>query len=154
MLNGKDGSVDYTDQMGCTGFSSPVVYDLNNDGQDEAIISVNEFDCSLGYASKSPREMENKLIAIDFAKKSISTIDQAKGFKNVFSTPWIGDLDRDGYLDIIYCQYFHHGDILSFLGMRIKRIDTPIKINKPVLWGSFLGSNSNGIFKKASSTGE
>jgi len=93
--------------------------------------------------------MENKLIAINFVDKSINPIDQAKDFKNVFSTPWIGDLDADGYLDIIYCQYFHHGDLLSFLGMRIKRIDTHVKIEKPVLWGAFLGSQSNGIFDPA-----
>jgi hypothetical protein len=146
MINGKTGNVDYTNEMGCTGFSSPVVYDLNEDGRDEAIISINNFDCSLGYASKSPDKMENKLIAIDFAQKSVNTIDAAEGFKNVFSTPWIGDLDNDGYLDIIYCQYFHKGDLLSFLGMRIKRIDTPVKIKKNVLWGAFLGSNGNGIF--------
>lgn len=146
MLDGKDGSLAYIDSIGCTGFSSPVVYDLNNDSRDEAIISVNEFDCSLGYASKLPGVMENKLIAIDFANKSVSTIDQAKGFKNIFSTPCIVDLDDDGFLDIIYCQYFHHSDLLSFLGMRIKRIDTPIRIKKNVLWGAFLGSNGNGVF--------
>jgi len=147
MLNGKDGSVEYMDSIGCTGFSSPVVYDLNNDGHDEVIISVNEFDCSLGYASTSPRVIENKLVAIDFFKKSVSTIDQATGFKNIFSTPWIGDLDNDGYLDIIYCQYFHHADLLSFLGMRIKRIDTPVRIKKQVVWGAYLGSKGDGIFK-------
>ncbi len=147
MLNGKDGSVAYMDSMGCTGYSSPVVYDLNNDGRDEAIISINNFDCSLGYASKSPGLMENKLIAIDFVNKSVNTIDQSKGFKNIFSTPWLGDLDNDGYLDIIYCQYYHHADLLSFLGMRIKRIDTPVKINKTVKWGAYLGSNGDGIFE-------
>lgn len=146
MINGKTGNVEYTNEIGCTGFSSPVVYDLNEDGRDEAIISVNDFDCSLGYASESPKRMENKLIAIDFAEKSINTIDQAEGFKNIFSTPWIGDLDNDGYLDIIYCQYFHHDDLLAFLGMRIKRIDTPVKTKKNVLWGSFLGSHGNGVF--------
>jgi outer membrane protein assembly factor BamB len=147
MLNGKDGTVEYIDSIGCTGFSSPVVYDLNNDGHDEAIISVNDFDCSLGYASKSPQLMENKLIAIDIFNKSVQTLDQAKGFKNIFSTPWIGDLDKDGYLDIIYCQYYHYSDLLSFLGMTIKRIDTPVKIKKRVLWGSYLGSNADGVFK-------
>ncbi|MEJ7768106.1 MAG: hypothetical protein WKF89_09860 [Chitinophagaceae bacterium] len=147
MLNGKDGSVEYLDSIGCTGFSSPVVYDLNNDGRDEAIISVNNFDCSSGYASKSPGIIENKLIAIDFVTKSVNTIDQAQGFKNIFSTPWMGDLDNDGYLDIIYCQYFHHSDLLSFLGMRIKRIDTPVKLKKNVEWGAYLGSNGNGVFR-------
>ena len=146
MINGKDGSVGYIDSIGCTGFSSPVIYDLNDDGRDEAIISINNFDCSLGYASKSPGLIENKLIAIDFAKKSVNTIDQASGFKNIFSTPWIGDIDNDGYLDLIYCQYFHQSDLLSFLGMRIKRVDLPVKIKKNVLWGGFLGSNGNGVF--------
>ena len=146
MIDGKNGNILYMDSLGCTGFSSPVVYDLNGDGRDEAIISINNFDCSLGYALKSPSTMENKLIAIDFAKKSIDTIDQAQGFKNIFSTPWIGDLDNDGYLDIIYCQYFHYSDLVSFLGMRIKRIDTPVKMKKPVLWGAFLGSKGDGLF--------
>lgn len=149
MINGKDGSIGYTDSIGCTGFSSPVVYDLNGDGRDEAIISVNEFDCSLGYAGKSPPTMENKLIAVDFAGRSISIIDQSKDFKNIFSTPWIGDLDHDGYLDIINCQYFHHGDLLTFLGMRIKRITTPVKIKNKVLWGAYMGSNGNGVFEGA-----
>ncbi len=146
MLDGKNGNIAYMDSIGCTGFSSPVVYDLNDDGRDEAIISINNFDCSLGYALKSPRIMENKLIAIDFANKSVDTLDKAQRFKNIFSTPWIGDMDNDGYLDIIYCQYFHHSDLVAFLGMRIKRIDMPVKIKKPVLWGGFLGSRGDGIF--------
>ena len=146
MINGQDGSISYMDSMGCTGFSSPVVYDLNEDGRDEAIISINDFDCSMGYTSTAPRTMENKLIAIDFYDRSVNIIDQSRGFKNIFSTPWIGDLDADGFLDIIYCQYFHHADLLSFLGMRIKRIDTPIKIRKRVNWGAYLGSDGNGTF--------
>jgi outer membrane protein assembly factor BamB len=146
MLNGKNGNIEYMDSIGCTGFSSPVVYDLNNDGRDEAIISINNFDCSLGYTSKSPSSMENKLIAIDFARRSISTIDETQGFKNIFSTPWIGDLDNDGYLDIIYCQYYNYGDLTTFLGMRIKRIDTPVKLKKAVAWGEYMGSEGNGIF--------
>jgi outer membrane protein assembly factor BamB len=146
LIDGKDGNVAYMDSIGCTGFSSPVVYDLNDDGLDDAIISINNFDCSLGYASKSPRTIENKLLAIDFSKKSVDTIDQVQGFKNIFSTPWIGDIDNDGYLDIVYCQYFHFSDLVSFLGMRIRRVDTPVKIKKPVVWGAFLGSRGDGVF--------
>ena len=108
LLDGKDGTIVYQDSMGCTGYSSPVAYDLDHDGQDEAIVSINEFDCSVGFAGQSPTEIENKLMAINFKSKTVQTIDQAKGFKNIFSTPWIGDLDGDGYLDLIYCQYYHH----------------------------------------------
>jgi hypothetical protein len=120
LLDGKDGSIAYMDSVGCTGFSSPVVYDLNGDGRDEAIISINNFDCSLGYASKAPTSMENKLIAIDFAKKSVETIDKSTRFKNIFPLrSW--NLNNDGYR-YNHCQYFHYSDLVSFLGMRIKRI--------------------------------
>ena len=61
----------YMDSIGCTGFSTPVVYDLNGDGRDEAIISVNNLTVPWGSLSKSPDDMENKLMAIDFAKNAI-----------------------------------------------------------------------------------
>ena len=146
MLDGKDGRVAYMDSMGCTGFSSPVVYDLNGDGRDEAIISINDFDCALGFTGKAPREIENKLIAIDFQDRSVNVIEQSKGFKNIFSTPWIGDLDNDGYLDVVHCQYYHRADLLLFLGMRIKRISTPVRIRKDLAWGAYMGSNGDGLF--------
>ena len=152
MLDGRSGEVSFMDSIGCTGFSSPVVYDINNDGRDEAIISVNEFECSTGFTGNAPSTIENKLITVDFLKNSISTIDQSLGFKNIFSTPWIGDLDDDGYLDIVHCQYFHQIDLLSFLGMRIKRIDTPIRFRKEAAWGSYMGSGGNGLFNGKSGT--
>ncbi|PSR54826.1 hypothetical protein AHMF7605_15600 [Adhaeribacter arboris] len=146
LLDGKHGRITYQNSLGCSGFSSPVVYDLNNDGQDEVIISINEYDCSRDLINQASFPIENKLLAINFKDKSINTIDQTKGFKNIFSTPWIGDMDNDGYLDIVHCQYFSHSDILSFLGMRVKRIDTPIKIKEKPLWGSYMGSDGNGLF--------
>ena len=148
MLDGKDGSISYMDSLGCTGFSSPVVYDLNKDGIDEVIISINEYDCNRSMIDRSTFPVENKLIAIDFKNKKNWDIDQTKSFKNIFSTPWIGDLDQDGFLDIVHCQYYGHSDVLSFLGMRIRRIDTPIKIKKDPVWGAYMGSEGNGIFRK------
>lgn len=146
LLDGKDGKVVYTNTIGCTGFSSPVVYDLNNDGIDEVIISINEFDCDRKFDDRSSFKIINKLLAIDFKKKSVTTIDQTPGFKNIFSTPWIGDIDKDGYLDIVHFQYYNYSDLLSFLGMRAKRIDLPIRIKNSPTWGSYMGSNGNGIF--------
>lgn len=150
LLDGKDGSIAYQAEMGCTGFSSPVVYDLNNDGRDEVILSINEFDCALGFANANSIAIKNKLIAIDFSKNAVYPIDELAEFKNVFSTPWIGDLDGDGYLDIIHCQYYHPSTIaiLSFVGMRIKRISTSIPMRKPMVWGAYMGSDGKGVFVK------
>jgi len=146
MLDGKTGKIGYLNSLGCTGFSSPVVYDLNKDGIDEVIISINEFDCYRDIGDQSSFAIENKLLAIDIKNSKNWIIDQAKYYKNVFSTPWIGDLDNDGYLDIVYCQYYNHSDILSFLGMRIRRIDTPVKIKNDPVWGAYNGSDGDGIF--------
>ena len=147
LVDGQDGSIVYRDSIGCTGFSSPVAYDLNHDGYDEAIISINEFDCSGGFTENAPDTIENKLLAIDFRKPSVYPIDQMKGFKNIFSTPWIGDLDQDGYLDIVHCQYYSPStDLVSFVGMRIKRISTSVSMKEAPAWGAYMGSNGDGTF--------
>ncbi len=147
MLDGSDGHIAYIDSIGCTGFSSPVVYDLNKDGRDEAIISINEFDCKGGFTRRSPSAMENKLLAIDFKTGSVSTIDQTQGFKNIFSTPWLGDLDQDGYLDIVHCQYYNpSADLITFMGMRVKRISTPVRVKKAPVWGAYRGTRGDGVF--------
>ena len=147
VFNGKNGNIEYMDSIGCTGFSSAVIYDLNRDGLDEAILSVNEFDCSRGFVDQISNTIENKLIAINFKDQSITTIDQLKEFKNIFTTPWIGDIDKDGYLDIAYCQYYSQSsNLLAFLGMRIKRISSHIKVKNEIIWGAYMGSNGNGIY--------
>lgn len=148
MLDGKDGNIAFKDSIGCTGYSSPVVYDLNDDGRDDVIISINEYDCSIGYAGKNPATMRNKLISIDFSNNAWEVLDQMESFKNIFTTPWLGDLDGDGYLDLIECQYFNQGPLLSFLGMRIKRINTGVPVKNPVLWGAYMGSDGDGWYKK------
>jgi len=146
-LNGKDGSMIYTDSLGCAGFSSPVSYDLDGDGIEEVIISINEYDCSRGYTSESVLQITNKLIAIHFKNHQVQQIDQTTGFKNIYSTPLICDLDHDGYLDIIYNQYYSHNyDLLSFLGMRIKRIQSSVKMKGDIRWGGYMGSEGNGMY--------
>jgi hypothetical protein len=91
--------------------------------------------------------MENRLIVIDFRTNTERTIDQQKRFKNIFTTPWVGDMDGDGYLDIVHGQYFHTGSLLSFGGMRIKRIATPIRMRGEVSWGAYMGTNGDGVFR-------
>ncbi|MDH3650094.1 MAG: PQQ-like beta-propeller repeat protein [Saprospiraceae bacterium] len=146
LLDGSDGQIIYQNALGCTGFSSPVAYDLNRDGRDEAIVSINVFNCSEGF-SGDIGDIENKLMAIDFASGSEYIIEQRHGFKNIFTTPWIGDLDGDGYLDMIHCQYYHNTPyITAFMGMQIKRIRTHIKMLGEANWGAYMGSNTNGIY--------
>jgi outer membrane protein assembly factor BamB len=146
MMDGVNGEIKYMDSIGCTGFSSPVVFDADHDGVDDAIISINEFDCSAGFTETAIKQIENKLLLINFKKGTKQIIDQSQSFKNIFSTPWIGDLDGNGYLDIVHCQYYSHGGLLTFLGTTIKRIETPIRVKGPVRWGAYMGSRGDGTY--------
>ena len=147
MLNGMNGNIEFIDSIGCTGFSSPVIYDFNNDGIDDAIISVNEFDCSKGFIESISSTIVNKLVSVDFTNHKINIIDQSPKFKNIFTTPWIGDIDNDNYVDIVYAQYFSESSYLtSFLGMRVRRISTSVRMRKPVIWGAYMGSKGDGKF--------
>ena len=146
MLDGKTGKLAYIDSLGCTGFSSPVIYDLNDDGVDEAILSINEFDCARGFTAEVIPKIQNKLIAIDFTDKRKTLLDETTSFKNIFSTPLLGDLDGDKRLDVIHCQYYSYGGLLTFLGMRVKRISLPTRVEHDVSWGAYMGSGGDGIF--------
>jgi hypothetical protein len=148
MIDGKTGKIEYQNTLGCTGFSSAVVYDLNADGSDEAIISINEYDCEKGFVGNDSRKVTNKLLAIDFTTKKIQTVEETMQFKNIFSTPLLADIDHDNYLDIVHCQYYSAmPDPLLFMGMQVKRISTNVKIDKPIVWGKYMGSNGDGLFK-------
>ena len=148
LLDGKNGNILHQGNVGCFGLSSPVVYDLNGDDVDEVILSVNDYDCSTPLTDeiRSPELVTNKIVVLGFGKPFEKIIDQSKGFKNIFSTPWIGDIDQDGYLDIIYCQYYNDNDLFRFLGMKIKRVSTNISMKAPSQWGEYMGKEGKGIF--------
>lgn len=146
MFDGKTGALAYQNELGCTGFSSPVVYDLNHDGRQDAIISINEYDCDRGYTSTKKLDIKNRLLVIDFAKKAIQDIDVTPKFKNIFTTPYLNDLDGDGYLDIVYGQYFSATpDLILFFGMRVKRVSTSIKVREKVRWEGYMGNGGTGV---------
>ena len=148
LIDGSSGKLLLEMEMGCSGFSSPIAYDLNGDGFDEVIFSINEYDCTRPIDDRSAFSIENKLVLMDFKADTTYLLDQTKSFKNIFSTPWLGDIDGDGYLDLVHCQYFSNSDILSFLGMKVKRIDLPIKLKNKPLWGGFMGSYGNATYQK------
>lgn len=149
VLDGRSGETIRIDSLGCGSLSSPVVYDLNGDGVDEAFFSVNQYDCDFGFTedTPSPDSIFNQLVVVDYRKDRIKTIDNTFTFKNLFSTPWLGDLDADGYLDIVYPQYYNPHHLFKFQGMRIRRISSGVKIRKAPHWGAYMGTDGTGVFQ-------
>lgn len=67
---------------------------------------------------------------------------------NVASTPWVGDLDDDGFLDIIYCNMTTPDRVYTFDGMRVIRLSTKLSSDNQVPWGAYMGNDYRGIFNK------
>jgi hypothetical protein len=148
LLDGRDGRVLYQEELGCFNLSSPIAYDLDHDGFDEALFSINDYDCGFQLTEevRSPQNVSTQLLMLDFQEQRSQVIDQASGFKNIYSTPWLGDLDANNYLDIVYPQYYNPDDLFQFMGMTIKRISTGITMEEAPCWGEYMGHHGNGLY--------
>lgn len=142
MVNGASGKVEFLDSLGYYQTSTPVIVDLNNDGWDEAILSVN----IEAYDQHDKRSLNNILVIINFKDNEVAQLWDGHVGSNISSTPWIGDVDKDGLLDIIYCHETNPDKSYTFDGMQVHRLSTGIPIKSEIKWGSYMGSNYDGIF--------
>lgn len=144
MVNGKNGAIEFTDSLGFYQNTTPVVLDFNDDGQDEILMSVNFHELKNGFQ----KFFYNILVVIDFKTKDVLQLGNVFEGNNLSSTPWIGDLDQDNMLDIIYCHGTNNRHTYTFDGIKIHRIATTLPLYKKINWGAYQGSNYDGIFHK------
>ncbi|GJM35989.1 MAG: hypothetical protein DHS20C18_49900 [Saprospiraceae bacterium] len=143
MVNGETGKVAFTDSLGFYQNTTPLAVDLNNDGLDEILMSVNFQEIDELYQ----KFFYNSFFVIEFKSGDIIQIGEKYEGNNLSSTPWIGDLDGDQLLDIIYCHGNNLRHTYTFDGMSLHRIATQIPIYKKIKWGAYQGSNYDGIFR-------
>ena len=142
MVDGKSGKILFEDSLGFYQTSSPVVADLNGDGVDEVILSVNIH----VYDDFNNKSLNNMLVSIDFSKNEVQQLTEFQGGSNISTTPWIGDLDSDGLLDIVHCHATNLKKPYTFDGVQINRIATQIPVYKEIKWGAYMGSNYDGAY--------
>ncbi|MDH4089382.1 MAG: VCBS repeat-containing protein [Cyclobacteriaceae bacterium] len=143
MVNGATGKVAYLDSLGSYQTSTPVVIDLNADGIDEAILNVNV----VSYDIFDVASFHNILVVMDFKENQVVQLWDGHPGSNISSTPWIGDLDSDGQLDIIYCHGRSTKKTYSFDGLQVNRVTTGLPIKSAVRWGAYMGSSYNGVYE-------
>lgn len=144
MVDGETGNIMFQDSMGVVQTSSPVVADFNNDGFDDGLMSIN----FTILKKKVLKFYNNMLVVFDFHNNSTYQLTNYFSGVNLASTPWVGDLDDDGKLDIIFCSLTEDRNIFEMNGFRITRFSTEIELSKPVRWGAYMGSDYTGIFRK------
>ena len=143
LIDGAKGELISIDSIGFYQTSSPIVADVNGDGHLDALLNVNFF-----LPDPSGNQIiHNTLLVYDFHRQGRYAIVPPVVGSNVSSTPWIGDLDGNGKMDIIYCQMITPDKTYTYDGIRINRVELSVKVEKPVIWGAYMGSQYNGIFQ-------
>lgn len=140
-LNGKDGSILAQYEVGCAGFASAVSWNLDNDPLDEILLPINSYDCRRNNTIYTQTWLH--LFEVDTSYQLMQTLFPGK---NISSTPWLGDLDGDNKVDLVYVVNENVRLIYEFLGLRVKRIELNIPIPKEDGWTEYLGKNRNNIF--------
>lgn len=143
LIDGSTGEILYQEEDGCAGFSTALSYDLNHDGTSEFIYSVNDFTCTGLHRA----DVEHRLMVYDYNNKKTKNIGPIIQVKNVSSTPWIGDLDGDGQIEIISCNQANFSNIYSYFGIQVSRMNLDIKVNDHPSWTSYMGANGDGDFQ-------
>jgi outer membrane protein assembly factor BamB len=145
MVDGKTGKIAYRDTIPAFQYASAVAADINQDGYDEVIINQ-----SAVKRTQFEDVYYSYLVALDFKNRDKIPIGDTLRATNLASTPWIGDLDNDGYYDIIYSAVKYQDiqfDLEKPLGFWIGCYQSGIKIKRPAAWGAFMGSDYTGIFR-------
>jgi outer membrane protein assembly factor BamB len=141
MYDGGNGDIEILDTLGMFQTASPVVADFNNDGTDDALMSVNFKLTDL--ERKIIDAFHNTLVVYDFKNQSVYQLtDPVRGL-NLASTPWIGDLNGNGKIDIIYTVLPE----ASLEATKVYRYATDIDITSEIKWGAYMGSSYNGIYE-------
>jgi len=144
LVDGSTGKVIFSDSIGFYQMSSAVLADFNIDNHVDALINVNFFLPN----EKGEKTIHNTMLVYDFYNHTKFAIAEPMVGSNVASTPWVGDLDDDGFLDIIYCNMTTPDRVYTFDGMRVIRLKTDLPFNNNVPWGAYMGNNYDGIFNR------
>lgn len=143
MINGSNGNIERKDSLGSFHYASPVVYDFTGDGKDDILYPVN-------YNQYGT--VANQLKVFDFHNDTLLNVHPRFFIgANIGPSPWLGDLDNDKLLDIIYIHENNPVDFFSLEkkeGIVVRKIATGIELNSPVRWGSYMGTLFDGVYLK------
>lgn len=139
-LDGKTGDIIQSDTLTGWTLISPIAVDYNRDGYEEVIISTNK-----PFTAGPPFMHQLKLI--DFNNQTqIDLTDLAEGV-NLGSTPWVGDLDNDDTLEVVFSQHIDAMMPKGGTGFSLTRLNLHQLAPEQIAWGSYMGTTYTGIYQ-------
>jgi hypothetical protein len=138
LLDGATGNVVFKDSIGHIQFASGNAIDLNNDGRDEAIVSVN-------YMENG--RWKHRLQSFDFQNGTLQEIVPTRTGVNIGSTPLFTDLDNDSLIDLVYLVKKDSLNPMGWKGVYAYHTEFNAFIpNAGIAWGSYLSTLNNGEY--------
>jgi len=136
VLDGANGNVAWIDSIGELHFSSSGAVDIDRNGRDEIIASVNFHNGS---------NFSNQLIAIDVQGNQIINLHNPEGGVNLGSSPLILDVENDGYLDFVYAYRADSLNPMGAKGFKVNRLTSNFEVpTVGIAWGSYMGTDFDG----------
>lgn len=139
LIDGAKGTISFQDTLTHWALISPIAFDSNQDGWDEVLV----------YANGGKAPFQHELLLYNFKSETKESITQGLG-TNLAATPYIGDIDQDQFLDLIYTHSNNPNKMISSDGFVIKRIELNMPAPPAIIWGAYMGTNYDGIYKMGS----
>lgn len=137
MVNGATGDVLFTDSIGIYQLMSPIAVDYNNDGTDDVIFTNNKMNFKAMH----------DILVLDFKNNTRDTLFTNRPGASVITTPWVGDIDHNDTLDLIFTYTPDTSEIwVVDKGWTIERIDLQKPVPPRIAFGAYLGTNYDGLY--------
>ncbi|MGB0930469.1 MAG: T9SS type A sorting domain-containing protein [Chitinophagales bacterium] len=139
MIDGKTGEILEQDTLEGWSIISPLAVDFNGDLKDEAVFCVNK-----NFAEGAPYQSQWRMR--DFQNNTTSDLTSFQSGTNLGSTAWIGDLESDGTLEMIYSQHSNSNSVKPNKGFFLRRKNFSFVASENLFWGAYMGSLYNGTY--------
>ena len=139
LIDGATGQVVWRETLGSFAPSGFVAGDLNGDGRDEVIFGVNDVAANT-----------HQLYVLDTTKRVLHELGGPLD-QTTFSSPWLGDIDADGELDLITTASAYQSSGPAKVE-RFKLVGTQAPAN--ISWGGYLGTAGTGTLRESGVTSE
>ncbi|MFZ9029298.1 MAG: hypothetical protein ACO2Z9_09810, partial [Crocinitomicaceae bacterium] len=138
LIDGATGQVAWLDSLGAMHYGSSSAVDLNGDGRDEVISSIN-YHNGVSFS--------HQLVSIDFQNDVVSPFYLEEPGVNLASTVLIEDLDGNGYLDFTFAYRADSLNPMGQNGFYVKCLEDQHPIpGVGVAWGGYMGTNYDGYY--------
>ncbi|QQS29630.1 MAG: PQQ-binding-like beta-propeller repeat protein [Sphingobacteriales bacterium] len=139
MIDGATGQTLVQDTLPGWSLISPLAFDYNGDGFDEALVSTNQ-------PFMPPGPYAHQILLYDFANDQTSTLIDITPGTNLGSTPWVGDIDDNGTLELVYLHNNNPMVINVNDGFVLKRYDLTAETPGNIAWGAYMGTEYDCLY--------